>query len=168
MSEEVEIPIVQIRPRFKIETQIPAEEIAERLRAGLEKSDSVCVGEAHARYANIMMPKKDQHYWSPQLGITMEETEEGTIVRGLYGPRPTVWTMFVFFYAAIAFIVMVVAAIALSMWMMGESIMFAWSIPVLIFIFLSLYHVAYIGKKKGQEESETRHRFFVQSTGLEY
>ena len=27
----------------------------------------------------------------------MEETEEGTLIRGLIGPKPSVWTMFVFF-----------------------------------------------------------------------
>jgi len=167
-TEEAHIPIVQIRPRFKVLTPMPAQEIAERLRVKLKEIDSPCTGEAHARYANIKIPLPDQHYWSPQLSITMEESEEGTVVRGLYGPRPAVWTMFVFFYAAIGFAVMVITAIAMAMWMMGKSVMFFWSVPVLIFIFLSIYHVAYIGKKKGHAESEILHRFFTESTGLEY
>ena len=76
--------------------------------------------------------------------------------------------MFVFFYAAIGFAVMVISAIAMAMYMMGKSVMFVWSVPVLILIFFSLYHVAYIGKKKGHAESELLHRFFVQYSGLNY
>ncbi len=168
MSQEAEIPIVQIRPRFQVVTQVSAQEIADRLRTGLEAEGSPCIGEAHARYANLKIPVDEQHYWSPQLAITIEENEEGTVVRGLYGPRPTVWTMFVFFYAAIGFAVMVISAIAMAMWMMGKSVMFFWSVPVLIAIFFSLYHVAYIGKKKGHAESEILHKFFIESSGLEY
>ena len=168
MSEFGEIPISQIRPRFQVLTQVPAQEIADRLKAGLQSEDSPCIGEAHARYANLEIPLQDQHYWSPQLAITMEETEEGTVVRGLYGPRPSVWTMFVFFYAAIGFAVMVISAIAMVMFMMGKSVPFLWSVPVLILIFFSLYHVAYIGKKKGYAESELLHRFFVKHSGLNY
>jgi hypothetical protein len=165
---EQHIPVTQIRPRFKILTELSPEEIAEKLTLGLSREACPCIGKVSKSYGTLKVPKVEQHYWSPQLNLTIEKTEEGTLVRGLYGPRPTVWSMFVFFYAVIAFAALIVGIIGLSMMTLDKSSAILWLVPVLALIFLSLYHVAYIGKKKGYDQSETIHRFFEECTGLSY
>lgn len=166
--EEHHIPVTQIRPRFKIMTELSPEEIAEKLTEGLGKEACPCIGKVSKSYGTLKVPKAEQHYWSPQLNLTIEKTEEGTLVRGLYGPRPTVWSMFVFFYAVIAFAIMIVGIIGLSLMTLAKPSGILWLVPVLIILFLSLYLVAYFGKKKGYSQSETIHRFFEDSTGLSY
>ncbi|NNK79982.1 MAG: hypothetical protein HKO93_00665, partial [Flavobacteriales bacterium] len=113
-NPEGRIPLTHIRPRFKVVADISAEELCERLKEGLRKHNSQVVGEAHKRYANIKIPKYDLHYWSPQLTLTMEESEDKVIVRGLFGPRPAVWTMIMFFYAFIGFAITVIGVIGMS------------------------------------------------------
>jgi hypothetical protein len=155
---QLETP-VQIRPRFKVITQKSVAELTERLKNALAQSDAPCEGHVAVGYGKIYPPHKTQHYWSPQLTFSLETTEEGTVLRGMYGPRPTVWTMFVFFYALIAFAAVVIAIIGLSYWTLGKSLMILFVLPVLIIAFLSLYFVAYSGQKLGHDEIITLHRF---------
>ena len=94
----------RVRPRFKIETPLKVETLTQRIALALDKEDAPCKGRINSTgFGSIMLPVDQQHYWSPRLTISMEETEDGTIIRGLYGPRPAVWTMFVFFYSFIGF-----------------------------------------------------------------
>jgi hypothetical protein len=149
----------RIRPRIKVRTSLSCEDINQRIRGLLRSGDATCEGQSTKGFATIYPPKEDQHYWSPQLTITVEEDEEGNLVRGLYGPKPSVWTMFVFFYAAIGFATMIILMIGLSLWSLGSSATILWLVPVLVFLFLTLYLVAYFGQKLGHKQMGNIHRF---------
>lgn len=46
---------------------------------------------------------KDNHFWSPHLHLELEEaTEKITKVKGLFGPKPQVWTFFMFLHFVVA------------------------------------------------------------------
>ncbi len=110
---------------------------------------------------------EEQHYWSLQLQISFEETENGTMMRGLYGPRPAVWTMFVFFYAVIGFAVLIVSMLGLSFLTMDKPVTILWAVPVLVIVFFSLYLVAYSGKKMGYEQLVILHQFIEGCTEMD-
>ncbi|MBT8220215.1 MAG: hypothetical protein KJP00_10330 [Bacteroidia bacterium] len=156
----------QIRPRFEIEADMTMDELAEKLKKGLGQIDSPVKGQVHPTYASLRIPRKDQHYWSPQLSLTMDEFEKGCLIRGMYGPNPQVWTMFVFFYAIIAFAVMVIAIVGFSNRSLGNAAPILWLLPVLLLIFSSLYATSYFGQKKGEDQMHTLKDFFESSTGL--
>ncbi len=164
MNEELSLN--EVRPRFRVISPLSIEELMKKLKSRLSQGDAPCIGEVIHGHATLKIPKKDQHYWSPQLGLTFEKTEEGTLIRGLYGPRPEVWTMFVLFYSVIGFAVMVISVFGFSSWSLGKSVEFLWSVPVLILIFLSLYLVANQGKKLGKEQIHILHHFFESTIGL--
>lgn len=128
-----------------------------------------CTGMATEGFASLQIPDKDRHYWSPQLSLMMEELEnkEGTLIRGLYGPAPAVWTMFVFFYALIGFALVVVLIIGFSRKSLGMEAPILWWVPVLLLVFLSLYLVSYFGQKLGHDQMETLHTFLEECLGLE-
>ena len=158
----------RVRPRFKLETSLKVEELIQRISSALEKDDAPCQGRINSTgFGSLMLPVGQQQYWSPRLTISMEETENGTILRGLYGPRPAVWTLFVFFYALIALAIMVVGTIGMSRISLDKSGAILWWIPVLIAVFLSLYLVSYFGQKWSRNQMVTLHEFFEKSTGLE-
>ena len=77
----------------------------------------------------------------------------------LYGPAPNVWTMFVFFYAIIALLIVIAGVIGLANRSIGESGVVLWAIPVLVLIFASMYGVSYIGQKKGHDQVEGIYHF---------
>jgi hypothetical protein len=168
MSSTIEHPVAgyKVRPRFKIETNYSVDELRMKLQEGLRQEDAACIGIVNPGYVTIYLPRKDQHYWSPQLNLTFEETEKGCVLRGLYSPRPAVWTMFVFFYAIIALAVLFIGVMGLSYLMLDKPAVILWWVPVLILLFLSLYLVAYFGQKLGEKQMIILHDFTVQCTAL--
>ncbi len=149
----------RIRPRIKVKTTLSSDEINQRIRTLLRSENAACEGQTTKGFATIYPPQAEQHFWSPQLTITIEETEEGNLVRGLYGPKPSVWTMFVFFYSMIGFATMIILMIGLSLWSLGNPADILWFVPALIIVFMSLYLVAYFGQKLGHKQMGSIHRF---------
>jgi hypothetical protein len=160
------LPPYRVRPRFQIASTLSPQEVTDKLRAALQAADAPCKGQVNLGYATFYLPKAEQHYWSPQVTITFEENENGTLICGLYGPRPAVWTMFVFFYGIIAFIIMVILIIGYSHLSLGsETWIFYW-IPVLVLVFLSLYFVAYSGQQLGRDQMLILHGFLEENLGV--
>lgn len=154
-----QIHFKRIRPRIRVQTTLSSDEIHKKIRAKLYSEGATCEGQTTKGFATIYPPQKEQHFWSPQLTITVDESQDGTLVRGLYGPKPSVWTMFVFFYSAIGFAAMIILMAGLSMWSLGNPATILWLVPVLIVLFLSLYLVAYSGQKLGHKQMGAIHRF---------
>lgn len=160
------LPQYDIRPRFRYETDIKSSEITDRIKAALQAKNASCKGSVHPSYATLYLPIEEQHYWSPQLSLTVEEDEHGTVIRGLYAPRPAVWTMFVFFYAFIGFATLIISIVGLSNLSLDKSATILWLVPVLGLVFLSIYLVAYFGQRTSIEQMIKLHRFLEESTGL--
>ena len=169
MSKDSHLPPFAIRPRFEAELPMRQSSVVRKIKKGFEQPSAACVGLATEGYARIKIPEKDRHYWSPQLSIMMEDMEsgEGTLIRGLYGPAPAVWTMFVFFYAIVGFISLVVSIIGFSRMSLDMPAPILWWLPVLLIVLFSLYLVSFFGQKLGHDQMETLHRFLEESLGLE-
>lgn len=166
MSQAPHEQIAKIRLRFKIETDTPAKEIVSKIDDALKKVDVPCLGKINRNFITLQLPLEEQHYWSPTLTVTLEEYEKVTTIRGLYGPRPTVWTMFVFFYSIIGLATLVIGTVGLSYKMLDKPTTILWWVPILAVIFLTLYLVAYFGQKLGHQQIEKLHTFFENATGL--
>ncbi|WP_422361441.1 hypothetical protein [Reichenbachiella sp.] len=156
----------QIRPRFKVNLLQTPEEIANQLKAGIEAGATGIHGTLIDGHATFSLPKKDQHYWSPQLGLSFESSETGSVLRGLYGPRPEVWTMFVLFYSIIGFAALVVLVVGYSNWSLGQSAKILWAVPILTVVFLTLYIVSYFGQKMGRKQMIELHTFIEQALNI--
>lgn len=166
-NTEDHLPPYRVRPRFNVEVDLSVAIIEDKLRAGLAVENANCKGRVRHGYATLVLPEVDQHYWSPQLSLTLEAMDNGSLIRGLYGPRPAVWTMFVFFYSLIGIAILFILIFGTSRMSVNESGSILWFIPVLILIFLSLYLVAYFGQKVGHDQMEILHRFLEDSLGVE-
>lgn len=157
----------RVRPRFKVSTSDSVNELTEKIEASLKMKDAPCKGLISEGYGTLSLPYEEQHYWSPQLTLTIEETENGSLLRGLYGPRPAVWSMFVFFYAVIGLGTLIIGMVGLSHLWLDKSATILWFVPLLLLVMLTLYLVAYSGQKIGREQMATLHRFLEESTGLD-
>ncbi|MBO6535943.1 MAG: hypothetical protein JJ966_06935 [Balneolaceae bacterium] len=164
-TQEDLIHFRRVRPRVRFYSTLSSDEIITEIRRQLRSGVCNCNGQVTKNFATIYPPEEDQHYWSPQLTITIEEDEQGTLVRGLYGPRPAVWTMFVFFYSIIGFATIIVAMIGLSFRTIGQPAGILWAVPGLILLFLSLYLVAYFGQRFGHKQMTRIHRFLEGCVG---
>ena len=164
MNEEISME--EIRPRFRLTSNLSIEEIGNKIKEALGRSQAECIGQVIHGHATIKMPVKDQHYWSPQLNMTLEKTSEGTRIRGLYGPRPEVWTMFVLFYTIIGLATLAVLVFGMSYMMLGQSFWVIWLVPVFLIIFLTLFLVANRGKSMGKDQIHVIHHFVEEAVGF--
>ncbi|MEO9965438.1 MAG: hypothetical protein ABJF11_06610 [Reichenbachiella sp.] len=156
---EDHLPHYQIRPRFRIATSISPEQIREKLTNAISKSSDSIGGTVITGHATITLPEKDQHYWSPQLTLSFEALDGENVLRGMYSPRPAVWTMFVLFYSIIGFATLVISIMGYSFWSLGQSAAILWAVPVLLVIFLSLYLVSFLGQRTGKKQMIALHSF---------
>ncbi|MGM5631858.1 hypothetical protein O2K51_13250 [Apibacter raozihei] len=97
---------IRNRPRFKIKTTLTPEEFTEQLKK--YKESRICEVESEGQkfsfkitsqetYIEVLTP--DDPVWKPRLTLRAEEEPgECTYIRGIFGPRPSVWTLFMFLY----------------------------------------------------------------------
>jgi hypothetical protein len=154
-----EEPEFHVRPRFRRESSYSADEIQQRFSRALEDTACPCLGRVIEGHATLFVPKEDRHYWSPQLSLSFEGNETGTLIRGLFSPRPQVWTMFVAFYSIIGFAALIILVFGLSYWSLGKSAAILWWVPVLAALYLSLYLVAYFGQRLGRDQMKMIQKF---------
>lgn len=153
----------RIRPRFKMLSDRPAQDIQQSIQTALERPDATCIGHMIPGHITLFIPFEDRHYWSPQLSLSIEEDQDGTVIRGLYGPNPTVWAMFAFGYSFLGFVSLFVCIVGFSRMNLGLEAPVLWLLPFLAAGFVALYFVAQMGQKIGAEQTFTLHHFFEAS-----
>lgn len=156
---------LRIRPRFHQIIPAPPNKVEERMKLKLKEPKIDCVGRVIPGFIVIKIPHEERHYWSPQLSLSLEEHEDGTLVRGLYGPNPTVWAMFLFGYSSLGIIALFVVIIGTSNKSLGLDAPVLWVLPVLAGIAFILYFVAQTGQKIGVEQTFTIHHFYEDAIG---
>ena len=163
-STEDHLPPYRVRPRFEVELNRDVADIVDSIKKAIAAEDNIKARfiEGHA---TLYLPAAEAHYWSPQLTLSINASEEGAVLRGIYGPRPAVWTMFVFFYSLIGFAILIIALFGFSNLSLGNSAKILWLIPVLVIIFLSLYLISFFGQRLGRDQMVTLHEFVERSIG---
>lgn len=146
---------VVLRPRFKIEIEEENEKALEAFEK-LKKAQSDFVVSRVDDHVFIRIPKSKQHFWSPQLHLEINKKDDKTSwLSGLYGPNPTVWTLFMFLHFFVAVVFIGFGAWAYSNWSLGNS--FAIQIGVMglmVVTWFVLYFAGRMGKRKGQPEMQ--------------
>ncbi|MCB2208075.1 MAG: hypothetical protein KQH67_07230 [Bacteroidetes bacterium] len=143
----------RVRPRCRYIVDLPPVEVMKLIESQLRKSNDEVTGSILQHHAYLTIPEKNQHYWSPEFHITIEETETGSLVRGVIGPKPKVWTMFMFFYSAVVVLLAFGSAMGVSQWMLKMSAPWLWSIPVALLMYLGIYLAALYGQHLGHEQT---------------
>lgn len=166
-THEDHVPSYGIRPRFHIELDVSPNEIASKIMQSLKKEESDFIGWSNESYAVIGIKKEDQHFWSPQLSLRIERLEERTLLYGRYEPKAVVWTMFIFFYSAVGFMLFFITIIGTSRWSLGESSTILWWIPILLIIGLTLFLISFFGKKLAHDQMFQLHIFLEKSLEIE-
>ena len=149
----------QVRPRFQKKLSASPEEVLRRLREGLADSAGKVRGLIVDHHVTLKIPPDDDHFWSPQLQLEVEADGEHTLLRGLYGPKPSVWLMFLFFYAFLGFVGVVVVIIGLSERSLGLPGRILWAVPMVAFVLIMVYLSARSGQALGKDQMYTLRDF---------
>ncbi|RMB64134.1 GTP-binding protein [Dokdonia sinensis] len=149
-----------LRPRFTLKMNSSPE----KLLSSFENTGKMTTDFVISRvddHVFIRIPKKKQHFWSPQLHLEIYSIEKHpTVIKGLFGPSPTVWTLFMFLHFVVASLF-----IAAGIWMytniaLGDSLLAPLICMILLFIsWFVLYIAGRWGKKSGQKEMQALQSF---------
>ncbi len=159
---------IRTRPRFRTSSRQTQEELKERINNHLQnhKGEGV-IGHVYDTHCTFDIAFKDRHFWSPHLNVNFDVDEETaeTIIRGRYGPAPTIWTVFMFGYAALGLSFTFAALFGLSQLALRQSSGILWSLPVLLAAILTLWLIGQTGQKIGVEQTFRIHQFFEEAIG---
>ena len=149
-----ELNRILLKPRFKMKFNESEEAILEQFRLNIEKDQSDYISKIIDHHIVIDVPIKEQHFWSPQLHVEVEkDVDNKTIVRGLFGPKPQVWTFFMFIHFAVAVAFIVFFVVAYTQWSLQQEYSFALMMCIAMpILWVVLYILGQLGKKKGYQQ----------------
>lgn len=154
---------IAIRPKFSITTELSSNDIVERIRLALSDTNAPFKGTILASHAILKIPLSAQHYWSPQLDLDIEDIPTGSVIKGRFGPRPSVWLMFIFCYCILAFISLMIMIMGFAQMNLGMSAHILWGLHITGVTFLFVFFTAKAGQKLGQEEMRQLKAFLLKA-----
>ncbi len=155
---------IHLRPRFKMEFDESQEQLIEKFRDNLKDDECKYCSKIVDGHIVIDVPLAENHFWSPQLNVEIEKvTDKKSIVKGLFGPKPQVWTLFMFIHFGVAITFIGFLMTWYVKYMIKEDTTFSMSmtifLPVLWFI---LYFIGRIGKRTGYKQMDELYKFMMQ------
>ncbi|MFL1013123.1 GTP-binding protein [Flavisericum labens] len=144
---------IVLRPRFKFEISRSNEAVLKDFESAKTTQSEFIVNRIDD-HVFIKYPKEKQHFWSPQLHLEINEiTEDSCMLHGLFGPNPTVWTLFLFLHFMVAVIFVAFGIWAYSNWSLKQSYALQLSIMFLmVLIWTALYFAGSIGKASSKKD----------------
>lgn len=151
---------IVLRPRFKFEVATNNENLLKGFEQEKLKQTDFIVSRIDD-HIFIKFPKRDQHFWSPQLHLEInEDGEDIATVHGLFGPNPTVWTMFMFFHFIVASLFFGFGVWAYTNANIGNPYAIQLFLSLfMVVIWFVLYFAGRMGREKGKPEMYKLHNF---------
>tara|TARA_R110002049_G_scaffold116826_1_gene269618 strand:- start:7845 stop:8345 length:501 start_codon:yes stop_codon:yes gene_type:complete len=151
---------IVLRPRFKMELSINNETILKAFESE-KKTQSDFIISRIDDHVFIKFPKEKQHFWSPQLHLEINKVDEkSSLLHGLFGPNPTVWTMFMFLHFMVAGLFIAFGIWAYTNWSLKTTYAIQLSLMVfMVIIWIALYFAGSIGKNSSKKEMYELHDF---------
>jgi len=144
---------IVLRPRFKIELNHSNETVLSAFEASKDSTKGIVLLRIDD-HVFIKIPKEDQHFWSPQLDLEIISFEEGeSVLHGVFGPKPSVWTLFMFFHFIVGTLF-----IGIGIWAYTNASLKTSFTVQLVLLFLlgivwfALYFAGRMGKSTGKKE----------------
>lgn len=164
MSEEKNSELF-LRPRFQIDFDKSCDTILDSFKGNLLEGNCKYCSKIVDNHIVIDVPENESHFWSPQLHVEIEEVDnEKAIVKGLFGPKPQVWTLFMFIHFLVGTTFLIFAVIAYSRWSLKESLVLPIAMLIgLTILWFLLYFLGRIGKSTGEKQM-TELKSFMHTT----
>ena len=157
------MPISQdiiLRPRFKMEIPRSNASVLSDFEKSKTRQSDFIVSRIDD-HVFIKFPKHKQHFWSPQLHLEINEIDENScMLFGLFGPNPTVWTMFMFLHFLVAGLFIAFGIWAYTNWTLNNEYAVQISLMLLmVVLWFALYFAGRIGKASSKNEMYELHHF---------
>jgi hypothetical protein len=152
-----------LRPRFSIVLKENYDVVIQRFFDEFKSDENAFRGTIVDGHIFISVPKKDEYFWSPQLHLEVVEIDKNlSTIKGLFGPKPQVWTLFMFIHFIIGISFLGFAVLLYAKISLKEPIFFPLvMIFALPFIWIVLYFLGKTGKNTGKNKMKKLHDFII-------
>ncbi|QKX07252.1 GTP-binding protein [Aquimarina sp. TRL1] len=146
-------PTIALRPRFKVALNYTNKDALQRFETAKKEQKDVIITRVDD-HVFLKIPKNQQHFWSPQLHLEInEKTSNSAILYGLFGPSPTVWTLFMFLHFIVAAIFIACSIWTYSNWSLGTDYGIQLFLTLfMVLVWFILYAAGRIGRATGKKE----------------
>jgi hypothetical protein len=109
----------------------------------------------------IRVPKSEQKLSSPQLHLEIIPIDDSNCtIKGLFGPNPTIWTLFMFLHFIIVMLFLGTSIWMYSSWSLEKPIVIQCVIyTILLLTWITLYLIGQANKKKNTPKMIEQHHF---------
>lgn len=154
---------IHLRPRFKMEFGENQQKLLAKFQINVKNTSCKYCVKVIDGHIVVDIPSEENHFWSPQLNIEIEHIEENkSIVKGLFGPKPQVWTLFMFIHFAMAFAFIGFSMMAYVKWTLKSDYKTALIITfVLPILWVAMYFLGSLGKKRGHKQMNELYGFMM-------
>lgn len=153
-----------LKPRFKLALESKKESVLQMFSKNLNLDTCDYSYKISGNHIFIDVSEKQDHFWSPQLHLEVVENEKGSLLRGLFAPKPNIWTFFMFLHVIVAVSFMVFFVIAYSKWSIDVNYSFALGMCLaMVILWFILYFSGQIGKVKAKDQMNEL-RVFITNT----
>ena len=154
---------IHLRPRFKMIFEESQQKLIDKFKDNLKSSNCKYGSKIIDGHIIIEVPVEENHFWSPQLNIEIEKVSENqSILKGLFGPKPQVWTFFMFIHFAMAVAFIGFFIVTHVKWTLKSdykaALITTLALPIL---WIVMYFLGRIGKKTGHKQMDELHEFMM-------
>lgn len=151
---------IALRPRFKMELKQDNLSLLKDFEFARSTQNDFIVTRIDD-HVFIKFPKHKQHFWSPQLHLEINEKDSSScLLYGLFGPNPTVWTLFMFLHFIVGGLFIGFSIWAYTNWSLKSS--YALQVSLMFFMVIAwfvLYFAGRIGRASSKDEMQELHDF---------
>lgn len=157
-----ELNRILLKPRFKLRYKASEKDILAQFQHELNHDSCPYSSKIVDHHIVIDVPKSEEHFWSPQLHVEIEHEDDFTIVKGILGPKPKIWTFFMFLHFIVAIAFFVFFVLFYSKWSLEQE----YTIYMILCLFMpvvwvALYFFGQLGKKFGYEQMVGLHQLLI-------
>ena len=159
------MPSIPLRPKFEMTLACPStvvlQRLCDRLEAGSKKLRRTRVpgggGNETVRERDffvLTVPETEQRVWSPWLTIEVSPAGTGAHLFARFGPHPTVWTGFAFFYLVLSVTFLFCLAFAAALITTGAQ---PWSLGIsagALLAMLAMWWISQVGQRLARDQME--------------
>lgn len=153
---------ILLKPRFKLELDTEKQILIDKFADNLQSENYDYNYKISDNHFFIDIPESEDHFWSPQLHLEIVDHEKGSLIRGLFAPKPTIWTFFMFLHVIVAVCFMVFFVIAYSKWSININYSFALGMCLaMVVLWFVLYFSGQLGKLKARIQMDELRIFII-------
>ena len=152
-----------LRPRFVLSSSKSQEKILKSFEETKNNNEHKFIVKIVDEHVFIDVSEKDSHFWSSQLHLEILQRESKTEIKGLFGPKPQVWTFFMFLHFIVG-----TAFLGAGVWAyVNHSLDKSLVVPVIMLVILPmiwvlLYFVGRLGRDFGKKQIKKQRQFMME------